>query len=54
MRRALDTMDRELTTLRARQAELSLDGVRSLRNDPLYVEQIAREQMGMVARASPC
>jgi cell division protein FtsB len=47
MRRALDTVDRELTTLRARQAELSRT-VDRLRNDPLYVEQIAREQMGMV------
>ena len=47
MRRALDTVDRELTTLRARQAELART-VDRLRNDPLYVEQIAREQMGMV------
>jgi len=47
MRRALDTVDRELTTLRARQSELART-VDRLRNDPLYIEQIAREQMGMV------
>jgi cell division protein FtsB len=47
MRRALDTVDRELNTLRARQTELSRT-VDRLRNDPAYIEQIAREQMGMV------
>jgi enolase len=47
MRREIVTMEREITTLRARTEELTrtVDG---LRNDPAYVEKLAREEFGMV------
>ena len=47
LRRDMQTVERELTTLRARQGELSRT-VDRLRNDPLYIEKLAREEMGMV------
>ena len=47
MRRDMAIVERELTTLRARQAELSRT-VDRLRHDPLYIEKLAREEMGMV------
>ena len=47
MRRDMQTVERELGTLRAKQAELTRT-VDRLRNDPLYIEKLAREEMGMV------
>jgi len=47
MRRDMATVERELTTLRARQAELART-VDRLRSDPQYIEKLAREEMGMV------
>jgi cell division protein FtsB len=47
MRREIATMDREITTLRGRAADLSRT-VDRLRNDPSYVEKLAREEFGMV------
>ena len=47
MRRDMQTVERDLTTLRAQQAELART-VDRLRNDPLYIEKLAREEMGMV------
>jgi len=47
MRREIVTMEREITTLKTRTEELTrtVDG---LRNDPAYVEKLAREEFGMV------
>jgi len=47
MRRDMRAVERELTTLRAQQADLAKT-VDRLRNDPLYIEKLAREEMGMV------
>ena len=47
MRRDMGAVERELTTLRAQQADLART-VDRLRNDPLYIEKLAREEMGMV------
>ena len=47
MRRDMRAVEREVETLRAKQAELTRT-VERLRNDPLYIEKLAREEMGMV------
>jgi len=47
MRRDMQTVERDLTTLRAQQEHLART-VDRLRNDPLYIEKLAREEMGMV------
>lgn len=47
MRRDMHTAEREVETLRAKQAELART-IERLRNDPLYIEKLAREEMGMV------
>jgi cell division protein FtsB len=47
MRREIATMEREITTLRGRSEELTRT-VDRLRNDPAYVEKLAREEFGMV------
>jgi cell division protein FtsB len=47
IRREIVTMEREITTLRARTEELTRT-VERLRNDPAYVEKLAREEFGMV------
>ncbi len=47
VQRELETLERELGALRARTRELS-DTVDRLRNDPLFIEKAAREELGMV------
>ena len=47
MRREIATMERDITTLRGRASDLSRT-VERLRNDPAYVEKLAREEFGMV------
>ena len=47
MRRDMHAVERDVQTLRAKQAELTRT-VDRLRNDPLYIEKLAREEMGMV------
>ena len=47
MRHDMRAVERELTTLRGQQADLAKT-VERLRNDPLYIEKLAREEMGMV------
>ena len=47
MRRDVQTVERDLTTLRAQQEQLART-VDRLRNDPLYIEKLARGDMGMV------
>ena len=47
MRRDMQSVERELGALRAKQSELTRT-VDRLRNDPLYIEKLAREEMGMV------
>ena len=47
MRRDMQTVERDLTTLREQQEQLART-VDRLRNDPLYIEKLAREEMGMV------
>jgi len=47
MRRDMHAAEREVQGLRAKQAELTRT-VDRLRNDPLYIEKLAREEMGMV------
>ena len=47
MRREIATMERDITTLRGRAADLSRT-VERLRNDPAYIEKLAREDFGMV------
>jgi len=47
MRRDMRAVERELTTLRGQQADLAKT-VERLRTDPLYIEKLAREEMGMV------
>ena len=47
MRGEIATMERDITTLRARTDELTRT-VERLRNDPAYVEKLAREELGYV------
>ena len=47
MRRDIATMERDITTLRGRAVDLTRT-VDRLRNDPAYVEKLAREEFGMV------
>jgi cell division protein FtsB len=47
MRRDMETMERDLVTLRARTEELTRT-VDRLRNDPAYIEKLAREDLGYV------
>ncbi len=47
MRRDMHSVERDLTTLRSQQEQLSRT-VDRLRHDPLYIEKLAREEMGMV------
>ncbi len=47
MRGQIETTERDLATLRA-QAERLSQMVERLRNDPLSVEKLAREDLGMV------
>jgi cell division protein FtsB len=47
MRREMDTMERDLVALRARTEELTKT-VERLRNDPAYLEKLAREDLGYV------
>ena len=47
MRREMDTMERDLVTLRARTDELTKT-VERLRSDPAYIEKLAREDLGYV------
>jgi cell division protein FtsB len=47
LRREMDAMERDLVTLRARTAELTRT-VDRLRNDPAYIEKLAREDLGYV------
>ena len=47
MRREMVTMERDLVTLRTRTDELART-VERLRNDPAYIEKLAREDLGYV------
>ena len=47
MRREIATMERDIAALRGRSEELSRT-VERLRNDPAFVEKLAREEFGMV------
>ena len=47
MRREVHAVEREREAQRAKEAELTRN-VDRLRNDPLYIEKLAREEMGMV------
>jgi cell division protein FtsB len=47
MHREMDSMERDLVTLRARTEELTRT-VDRLRNDPAYIEKLAREDLGYV------
>ncbi|MGH7306989.1 MAG: FtsB family cell division protein [Candidatus Rokuibacteriota bacterium] len=47
MRRDMHAVEREVQALRAKQEQLT-HTVDRLRNDPLYIEKLAREEMGMV------
>ena len=47
MRHDMRAVEREVQSLRAKQADLTRT-VDRLRNDPLYIEKLAREEMGMV------
>jgi cell division protein FtsB len=47
MRREMDTMERDLVTLRARTEALTKT-VEQLRNDPASIEKLAREDLGYV------
>jgi cell division protein FtsB len=47
MRRDMETMERDILVLRARAEELSR-AVERLRNDPAYIEKLAREELGYV------
>jgi cell division protein FtsB len=47
MRGQIEAMQREIVTLRARTEELTRT-VQRLRNDPAYVEKLAREELGYV------
>jgi cell division protein FtsB len=45
LRREMEVMERDIVTLRARADELSRT-VERLRNDPAYIEKLAREEYG--------
>jgi cell division protein FtsB len=47
MQREIEAVERDLATLRARTAELARQ-VDRLRNDPLFIEKLAREELGLV------
>ena len=47
MREQLETLERDNATLRQQAARLT-QTIDRLRNDPTYLEQIAREEQGMV------
>ena len=47
MRREMDAMERDLVTLRSRTEDLTRT-VDRLRNDPAYIEKLAREDLGYV------
>jgi cell division protein FtsB len=47
MGREMDAMERDLVTLRARTEDLTRT-VDRLRNDPAYIEKLAREDLGYV------
>jgi cell division protein FtsB len=47
LRREMETMERDLGTLRARTDELTRT-VDRLRSDPAYIEKLAREELGYV------
>ena len=47
MRREVETIERDIVSLRARADELSRV-VERLRNDPAYIEKLAREELGYV------
>ena len=47
LRRELERQERELTALRQRTEVLS-EAVERLRNDPAYLEKLAREDLGYV------
>ena len=47
MRREIDTMERDLVTLRERTEALTKT-VERLHNDPAYIEKLAREDLGYV------
>ncbi len=47
MRQELGTLERDVQALGARQKKLEEQAER-LRNDPAYIEKLAREEMGMV------
>jgi cell division protein FtsB len=47
MRTEIQAIERDIVTLRARTAEL-VRTVERLRNDPAYVEKLAREEFGYV------
>jgi cell division protein FtsB len=47
LRRELEATERDIVTLRARADELSRT-IERLRNDPAYIEKLAREELGYV------
>jgi cell division protein FtsB len=47
LRRELEAIERDIVTLRARTEELTRT-VDRLRNDPAYIEKLAREELGYV------
>jgi cell division protein FtsB len=47
MKREMESLERDLVTLRARTEELTKT-VDRLRNDPAYIEKLAREDLGYV------
>ena len=47
LKRQMETMERDIVVLRARADELSRT-VERLRNDPAYIEKLAREEFGYV------
>jgi cell division protein FtsB len=47
LRRQMDAMEQDIVVLRARAEELSRT-VDRLRNDPAYMEKLAREELGYV------
>jgi len=47
LRREMDALERDLVTLRARTEALTRT-VDRLRNDPAYIEKLAREDLGYV------
>ena len=47
LRQQMETMERDIVTLRARADELSRT-VERLRHDPAFIEKLAREELGYV------